>query len=311
MPGPANWWLAGFYCSLVLYAALPRLRPTRRWCLALAAGWIGVGFTASLLRADRDKLDCTVLSVGHGAATVLRLPSGATVLYDAGQFASPDYGARAVADCLWSRGVTHIDAIVLSHADLDHYNAVPTLLERFSVGVIYVSPVMFEEKNSAMTALADAIRRAKVPIEEISAGDRLDDGEGCSIEVLHPPRRAVVGEDNADSVVLAVDYRGRRLLLPGDLSSRGLEAVLAEMPWHCDVLLAPHHGSRLSDPPGLAAWCTPDWVVVSGDRRYDITQTATAYRAVGARVLHTAVCGSVNVQVDASGIRMTPFCGGL
>jgi competence protein ComEC len=173
VPGPAGWWLAGFYGALALWAAVPALRPPRRWFVALAAGWAGVGFLVPMLSSDRAELDCTILSVGHGSAVVLGLPSGATILYDAGQFASPDYGARSIAACLWSRGVTHLDAVVLSHSDLDHYNAIPELLERFSVGVIYVSPVMFEEENQAMAALAESIRRAGVPVETISAGDRL------------------------------------------------------------------------------------------------------------------------------------------
>ena len=32
---------------------------------------------------------------------------------------------------LWHRGITRIDGMILSHADVDHYNAVPGLLERF------------------------------------------------------------------------------------------------------------------------------------------------------------------------------------
>jgi len=39
-----------------------------------------------------------------------------------------------------------------------------------------------------MIALAEAIRRSGVPVKEISAGDRLRGGDGCTIEVLHPPR---------------------------------------------------------------------------------------------------------------------------
>ena len=38
-----------------------------------------------------------------------------------------------------------IDGLVISHADIDHYNAVPGLLERFRVGSVYVSPVMFSD----------------------------------------------------------------------------------------------------------------------------------------------------------------------
>ena len=48
----------------------------------------------------------------HGSATVLRLPSGETILFDAGQSMSPEQGARTVADCLWSQGVARLDAVM-------------------------------------------------------------------------------------------------------------------------------------------------------------------------------------------------------
>ena len=307
VPGPADWWLVGFYGGLALLAALPALRPSRRRCVAVLAAWSGVGLAVPLLLSDRAELDATILSVGHGSAVVIELPSGATMLYDAGQFSSPQYGAQSIAACLWSRGITHLDAVVLSHSDLDHYNALPELLERFSVGAIYVSPVMFKERNTAMAALAKAIREAKVPVVKVSASDRLSGGQGCRIEVLHPPRRGVLGGDNANSVVLGIEYAGRRILLPGDLATPGLEAVLAELPWDCDVLVAPHHGSRRSDPPGLAAWCTPEWVVISGSHRSDVARTAAAYRVAGAQVLHTAACGAVRVRIDAAGLEVTGY----
>ena len=89
LPGPADWWLWGFYGGLGLLAAFPRLRPPRRWCVGLLAAWIAVGFAASTWRHDRNRLDCTLLSVGHGCAVLLELPSGQTLLYDAGQLGEP------------------------------------------------------------------------------------------------------------------------------------------------------------------------------------------------------------------------------
>ena len=115
--------------------------------------------------------------------------------------------------------------------------------------------------------MRSAIDRAGVPLDEVWSGDRLRSGGGARIEVLHPPRGGVLGSDNANSIVLAIEYQGRRLLLTGDLESPGLDDVMAEEPYDCDVLLAPHHGSASSDPPGFAAWSTPEWTVVSGGRR--------------------------------------------
>ena len=89
-----------------------------------------------------------------------------------------------------------------------------------------------------------------------------------TLDVLHPPRDGVIGSDNANSITLAVEYAGRRVSVAGRSWNRpGLEDVMAELPYDCDVLLAPHHGSRQSDPPGFAAWSTPEWVVISGGGR--------------------------------------------
>ncbi len=307
VPGPADWWLVGFYGTLAVFAAAPRIRPPRRWCLALLAAWSAVGFAAGPLRDDPRRLDCTFLCVGHGCAVVLELPSGQTILYDAGQFGSPSSGSRSIAEFLWSRGITHLDAVVLSHGDIDHYNAVPGLLERFSVGVIYVSPFMFENPNEATNVLQEAIHDSGVPRCKILGGDVLDGGEDCRIEVLHPPRRGALGSDNANSIVLSVEHLAHRVLLPGDLESPGLDAVLAEEPLDCDVLLAPHHGSRGSNPPGLARWCTPQWVVISGGRRWDSREVRADYEAAGSRVLHTAECGAVSVTIDPSGVKVEGF----
>ena len=88
-----------------------------------------------------------------------------------------------------------------------------------------------------------------------------------------------MGRDNANSILLPVEYAGRRILLPGDLESPGIERVMADPPLDCDVLLAPHHGSEQSDPPGFAAWSSPEWVVMSGRRP---TRTLTSIAVVSA-----------------------------
>jgi len=210
---------------------------------------------------------------------------------------SPVAGARSISAFLWSRDITHLDAVVVTHADADHYNALPELLEQFSVGVVYVSPVMFEEESVALAALRQAVEDAGVSIREIHAGDRLRVQGATRVEVLHPPRRGIIGSDNANSIVLRIDHAGKTILLPGDLESPGLDDVLAEEPLDSDVVLTPHHGSKNSNPPGFAAWSTPDWAIVSGDFRDKNVAVSAAYEGVGAQMLHTATEGAVRVVI--------------
>jgi competence protein ComEC len=319
---PPLWWLLGFYGALASAVLWPWSVPPRRWCAGLLGGWIALGFGVGWWNSRDEGLAVTFLSVGHGAAVVMELPDGRTLLYDAGRMGSPHPAARAVAGYLWSRGRTHIDAVILSHADADHYNAIPTLLKQFSVGAIYMSPQMLADESPGVVALRQAILSAGVPLREIHSGQRLNGGTGphgpVQIEVFHPPRRGLItidpdASDNAHSIVLAVEYAGRRLLLPGDLESPGIDDLMAEEPWDTDVLLAPHHGSPRSDPPGFAAWCRPEWTIVSGgeEEAGEAESIRAAYRRTGRSLLNTARDGAVQLILNPSDIHMATFASNM
>ena len=315
-PGPPLWWLVVFYAGWGLVALIPRWRADWKRVLALAVLWVAVGFAAAgwPTRADAS-LRCSFLAVGHGTCVVLEIPGGQTLLYDAGSLASPESATNTVSAFLWSRGITHLDGIVISHPDVDHYNAVPGLLERFSVGAVYVSPLMFDAwaNDGDLTApefLKRSLDAAGIPLQEVWMNDRLKlANPAVQLEVLHPPRFGVTGRDNANSILLAVEYAGSKILLPGDLESPGIESVLAEPPLDVDILLAPHHGSRFSDPPGFAAWCSPGWVVMSGGSS-DAKSTSFAsssYRRAGAKILHTAFAGAVEFALGPDGVHERQF----
>lgn len=316
VPAPAWWWVVGFYLGLVAVMLLGRWLIPLRWQLGALAGWILVGLAPSLHRTwSHDGLECTFLSVGHGTCVVLQAPNGQTLVYDAGALGSPQHVTQSISSYLWHQGITRIDVLVISHADVDHYNAVPGLLQRFHIGTILVSPMMFDGFNDGSSegpaTLRQAIEIAGVPIREIWSGDRFRIGNEVTIDVIHPPRRGVIGSDNANSLTLAVEYAGRRVLLPGDLESPGIEEVMAELPYDCDVLLAPHHGSRRSDPPGFASWSTPEWVVISGGSGEDVQPVVETYERTGAQVVLTSKQGAVHTRVRQGKIHFsTWFSGG-
>jgi len=281
---------------------------------AILTAWVAAPSAIAMLRSpgrpSEPPLRCAFLDVGHGAAVVIETPTGQVVVYDVGSLRSPAAAARAVAEYLWSRGKTRIDALVLSHADVDHYNGAAQLAEIIGIEQVYVSPVMFEDVapdddsspaaaaqarggSRALAALRRAIVNAKIPLEKISAGDRLHLPGKVTIEVLHPPRKGVGITDNANSLVLSIEYAGRRVLLPGDLEPPGLEDVMAELPLDCDVVMAPHHGSPRSNPRGFAAWCAPEHVVISGGHEPSLPQVVAELRAAGCNTLHTARVGAV------------------
>jgi competence protein ComEC len=166
---------------------------------------------------------------------------------------------------------------------------------------------MRNDSSAAVKMLLSAAGRAGIEIDSTWAGQTLPWGEPCHLRVLHPPAEGLGASDNAESLVLLVEYRGYKILLPGDLESPGLEMLESQPPIDCDVLLAPHHGSLRSDPPGFVAWSRPEWVVLSGSHQALDRPAIEAYRRDGARVLHTATSGAVTVTIDEHGLRVAAW----
>ena len=270
--GPAAWWMCGHYLVLAIWLLCPRFRPRGPWMLTLCVSWVTIGILMSpgaireRVMARPPQLACTFISVGHGTSVLIECPDGSNLLYDAGHLGSPGSGARRIAAMLWSRGITHLDAIVISHADLDHYNAIPELLKRFKVNAIYVSPMMFKKESRGLEALQAAVHSQDVEFREVFANLALSMQRGLRIEILHPPAQSVADSDNANSIVLLLEFAGRRILLPGDIEGLGLARLLQSDPMDCDVAMAPHHGSPNSRPQDFQTWATAEWIVVSSGR---------------------------------------------
>ena len=329
LPSPPTWWVIGWYAWLLLACCLlpgPRLRRPATW-VAVAAAWCVVGLAgtaAGRLAAPAPAgLRVIVAAVGHGCGIVVRTPTGRTLLYDAGRLGAPAASRRAIAGILWDEGVTRIDTLVISHADTDHFNAVPGLLERFAVGEIVVSPAFLASRSASVRELLQAAAAAGVPVRPVHAGDAFAVDPHCLVRVLRSgPRPAALHQvnrrqthwraaDNETSIVMSVEAAGRRVVLTGDLDGQALADFVAAGPDSCDVLVAPHHGSRTSLPPVIARAVRPSWVVVSGRGGSSWPAVRDAYAehaAVG--VLATGGDGALALTLRADRITLERFVRG-
>jgi competence protein ComEC len=309
VPDIPTWWLTLFYATMLIALAL-RL-PERRPLPTLAAllGGLALGLTITLWPHHPGEFRCTFLAVGHGGCAVIETPNGRVLLYDVGSIAGPDLSRRYVAPYLWTRGIRRIDDVMLSHADLDHFNGVPDLLERFSVGRIVHTPTFPQRDIAAVRVALDAIDRRGIPRRVVTAGKRWT-VDGLVLEVLHPPAEGPSGKENARSLVLRLRHEGVSILLTGDLEDAGLDQVLAMPSAPADVLMAPHHGSARSNIPALAQWASPRFVVMCQARSDNTELAARAYAPIGSTVLGTWPHGAITVRSDVNGAWVETFRSG-
>jgi competence protein ComEC len=312
-PGPAMWWLVGFYAGVAGVVLLDG-----RWRLlagAALAAWTLAGLIVSFDRPTRDELRVTFLAVGHGGCVVIETPDGRVLLYDAGTTTGPDAVRRVVAPYLWRRGISCIDEVFLSHADLDHFNGVPEMLRRFPVGRVTLTPSFAEKPSPGVAAALDALDRHGVSRRVATAGDRFAAGE-VEIEVLHPPPVGPAGTENARSLVLLVCHAGHTILLTGDLEEAGQELVVRVPVAPVDVMLAPHHGAVGANarrelaggftPGPMAGWARPR-LVVSCQEPKATAHLMAAYGPGGGVVWDTATAGAVTVRSHPSGLVAETF----
>ena len=307
VPAPPVWWLVGFYVVTLSLALFDRLRGRIFWSPRAALVWIVFGLGLPLRASSSGELTCTVLSVGHGLSVLVECPNGRTLLYDAGGMTGGNRVARTVGEALWASGHSRIDALVVSHADADHCNAIPELIEVLPARTMFVHRTFLDWTQPPVARSLDGSAAARVEIRLLAAGQSMSLDPRVSLRVLHPAPDYHAMKDNPNSIVLCVEYAGRRIVLTGDLEREGLDRLLRSPRLDTDVLLAPHHGSIKANTTDLARWATPEWVIVSSSDPAVEERLAPRY-GPAARVLSTSNRGALRCRITPDGdLLVEPF----
>ena len=240
----------------------------------------------------------TALDVGLGDALVIGLPEGGAVLVDAGTaFAGFSAGERVIVPFLAEAGYRRLRAAAATHGDLDHVGGFPAVFREVPVEELWEGPSTATDERRAVLALHAERKRQGIPVRRLAAGDRFELG-GAAFSVLFAGNLEGRREEhpNDRSLVLAVDYGGRRLLLTGD-AGRLPERLLLDCcraDLRADVLKVGHHGSRTSTSPALLEAVQPAVAVVS-------TRADERLAGAGVRVYRTDEAGAVTVLVGEDG----------
>jgi competence protein ComEC len=301
LPG---WWLGVFYAVLIALLVLPSVQARWRWIAVGSTAWLGLGVLITFGMLRSAELRIAFLDVGHGGCTVIETPDGKVRIYDAGSLAGPDVTRRHIAPYLWHRGIRRIDALMLSHADLDHYNGAGSLAERFAIGTVVTAPSFPERTTPGAQETIASLKGRGIPFRIVKAGDAWEEA-GVAWHVLHPNEQGPEGPENVRSLTLRLKTAGLSLLLTGDLEGDGLARVLKMPASPVDVVQAPHHGSRLSNVPALAAWATPKLVAVN--QAMPKGKQVDPYAKHGGRLWSTWREGTITILRVGDSIEATTF----
>jgi competence protein ComEC len=272
--------------------------------------WVGVLLWLPMLLAKPAAPErgfwLTAFDIGQGNALLVETANH-RLIYDTGPAFSleADGGSRVLLPYLRARGIHHLDGVMISHRDADHSGGARSLWE--GVKIEWFSSSLFFDHPLLM----------KAPRHEPCAGQHWVWDE-VEFDVLHPHADHLQNSTlspNARSCTLRIRYRGRTVLLTGDIEAPQ-ERALLDRAWQsredlkADVLLAPHHGSGTSSTNEFLQAVHPSVALFQvGYRnryRHPKQEIVQRYRDRGILPLRTDQSGAIRMEVDAD-IRWTTY----
>lgn len=289
-PAPQAWTAALALLSTAWLLA-PRGWPLR-W-LALS-GWLPLLLdNGSHPRAG--EMWVTALDVGQGMAVLVETAER-RLLFDSGPYYSPgsDAGSRIIVPYLKARGISTLDALVISHVHNDHAGGALSVMDAVKVGAVYSS------------------LPPQHPLVQAAAGHQsCHDGQAwqwgaVKFEMLYPDSeqyQASAAQQKSQphmlSCTLKVSLGQHAVLLPGDIEASQEQLLVARYggDLRSTVLLAPHHGSGTSSTAAFLAEVDPQIVLFQvGYRnrfRHPKQQVAARYQERGAAAFRSDEGGAI------------------
>ena len=291
-----------YYCVMFFLRVAPADRTLTRRFLLVGSACVMVFYVSLVLwtSSHRRDLEMTILDVGHGQAAMLQMPGNQNILFDAGSLTAKDCGQRIVIPFLKHKGISKLDAIFISHDDIDHLNGIPEIAATVDVDNIFVNGGFIRNTSSTNSYLKMVLGQIGKTLTVFEDGFCI--GDRATVRAVWPDNEICAEpsiDDNDKSQVFVIEFAGRRIMICSDIESFAQNSLLEKYPTpNIDVVIMPHHGSQINLIDGFVEKLGAETIIVSCSR----TRQASAYKPKNAvNGFYTPIDGAVNITISPDG----------
>ena len=253
------------------------------------------------------KLEIYFADVGQGDCSIIRTPSGKSIIIDGGGSIYDDEnsytGEMIVVPVLFDLKITQIDVMIATHGQADHIRGLKSVIDKMRIKRLVVADADDHEMNE----LTDYARNRGIHVELADQGDIIYSEEGLVLTAIYPLDDKTLipsgrtASANELSLVTRLDYAGFSAIFTGDIGASTERLLLGQEALNCDLIKVPHHGSKYSSSPEMIRQASPAIAVISvGENRYGHPDenVKKLYMSAGARIYETIRHGGIMVRVD-------------
>lgn len=308
---PAFWQIVLFAAGLLCFLAVSgKLRYMQRLAALMA-------LTGILILRPRAEFKITFLDVGQGDGICVQNENGNVYLIDGGSSSKSDVGTYQILPFLKQQGIRKIEAVFISHGDLDHVSGIRELLEAQKGGVV-IRQLILSGKGRAgffdeYEELLKLCNETGTGVYIMQAGETVKDGK-LSLACLHPDGE-FEGEKNASSQVLYLSYGDIKVLFTGDVEGGG-ESCLAQVMKEKElkditILKVAHHGSKYSTSGQFLEQANPKAAIISCGKNnsygHPHAELLERLKEQGCLVFQTQKSGAITVSVRKNRVWLKGF----
>jgi competence protein ComEC len=261
---------------------------------AFFTGFVGCNLLKQDIKAKKY-LTVWFVDVGQGDASVILTPQGKAIMIDIGN------DSRKITGFLAEANIDTLEAVFVTHADLDHYGAFEAILNEFEVKRVILPKDSSE--NIEWNALLSILQKKRLRRDTLYFGDTLGINSQSFLKMLWPIRSSGFSGNNQSYVIQLVSGQ-TRLLFTGDIEEEAeIEIQKLKIDITSSIIKVAHHGSQNSSSLSFLSCVCPYWAVISCDSTvfgHPHQQTINALRQVmgqNADILRTDRSGDIQFRI--------------